>query len=284
MQQIQAEVATTVSFLEGPTADEAGNVFFTETKTNRIMKFATDGTLSVFRENSNAANGLLFDLEWRLIACEGNRERPRVTRTDIKTGRVEVLADRSMGLALTAPNDVTIDAKGRLYFTDLPGGTVHRIDADGKVARILARPDIQNPNGITIAPGDRTLYLVEANQSAGGARMLRAYDLQSDGTVTNMRVFVNFSPGRSSDGIAIDSEGNVYAAAGLNATRGTSETLDTKPGIHVFNPKGERINYIPILEDTITNVCFGGDDLRTVYVTAGKTLFRFRVAAPGTRR
>ncbi len=284
MQQIQAEIATIVSFLEGPTVDLEGNVYFTETVSKRIMKLAADGALSVFRENSNAANGLLFDAEWRLIACEGNRERPRVTRTTIKTGRVEVLADRSMGLTLTAPNDVTIDSEGRLYFTDLPGGTVHRIDTNGKVSQILSRPDIENPNGITIAPGDRTLYLVEANQKAGGARMLRAYDLQADGTVTNMRVFVNFSPGRSSDGIAIDSEGNVYAAAGLNATRGTSETLDTKPGIHVFDPKGARVNYIPIPEDTITNVCFGGGDLRTVYVTAGKTLFKFRVAVAGTRR
>jgi gluconolactonase len=284
MQQIQAEIAATVSFLEGPTADQAGSVFFTETKTHRIMKLAPGGALTVFRENSNAANGLLFDAQWRLIACEGNRDRPRVTRTDMKTGRIEVLADRSMGLELTAPNDVTIDARGRLYFTDLPGGTVHRIDPDGKVTRLLSRPAIQFPNGITVAPDDRTLYLVEANQSSGGARMLRAYRLDAAGGVSDMRVFVDFSPGRSADGIAIDSEGNVYAAAGLNATRGTSETLDTKPGIHVFDPKGRRINYIPILEDTVTNVCFGGDDLRTVYVTAGKTLFRFRVTVPGTRR
>ncbi|MCC6589174.1 MAG: SMP-30/gluconolactonase/LRE family protein [Bryobacterales bacterium] len=99
-----------------------------------------------------------------------------------------------------------------------------------------------------------------------------------------MRVFVNFYPGRSADGIAIDSHGNVYAAAGLNAPRGTSETLDTKPGIHVFNPKGERINYVFIPEDTITNVCFGGPDLRTCFVTAGKSLYKFPVDIPGTRR
>ncbi|MFN0106864.1 MAG: SMP-30/gluconolactonase/LRE family protein, partial [Bryobacteraceae bacterium] len=104
------------------------------------------------------------------------------------------------------------------------------------------------------------------------------------GSVTNMRVFVNFSPGRSSDGITIDSAGNVYAAAGLNATRGTSETLDTKPGIHVFSPRGEKIEYYPIPEDTVTNVCFGGPDWKTVYVTAGKTLFTFRVETAGTRR
>ena len=278
------QIATTVAFTEGPTCDKAGNVYFTETKFNRIMKLTPAGALTVFRENSNAANGLVFDLEERLIACEGNAAKPRVTRTNMQTGRVEVLADRSMGLTLTAPNDVTFDNQGRLYFTDLPGGAVHRIDRDGKVTRILAAPDVQRPNGITISADDKTLYLVEANQAAGGARLLRAYDLRPDGSVTNMRVFVNFSPGRSSDGITIDSAGNVYAAAGLNATRGTSETLDTKPGIHVFSPRGEKIEYYPIPEDTVTNVCFGGPDWKTVYVTAGKTLFTFRVETAGTRR
>jgi len=280
----EVELATYVAFLEGPTADAAGNVYFTETRTHRIMKLATDGTLSVFRENSNGANGLVFDPEWRLVACEGNQARPRVTRTDMKSGRVEVLADNSMGLKLTAPNDVTFDNQGRLYFTDLPGGTVHRIDPDGKVVRILERPAIQRPNGITISPDGRILYLVEANQAEGGARMLRAYDLLPDGSVANMRVFVNFYPGRSSDGITIDSEGNVYCAAGLNQPRGTSETLDTKAGIHVFSPAGRRIRFVPIYEDTVTNVCFGGPDLKTVYVTAGKSLFRFRVEVAGTRR
>jgi gluconolactonase len=280
----QAELAAIVAFLEGPTVDRDGSVYFTETRTFKIMRMAPDGTLSVFRENSNAANGLVFDQQFRLVACEGNQDKPRVTRTTMATGRVEVLASREMGLKLTAPNDVTFDNRGRLYFTDLPGGTVHRIDTDGRVAKILDRPDIQRPNGITISPDDRTLYLVEANQSEGGARMLRAYDLRPDGTVANMRVFFNFYPGRSADGITIDSQGNVVAAAGLNAPRGTAETLDTKPGIHVISPAGQRIQYIPINEDTITNCAYGGPDLRTLYVTAGKSLFRIAMAIPGTRR
>ena len=86
------------------------------------------------------------------------------------------------------PNDVTIDGKGRLYFTDLPGGAVYRIDADGRLASILAAPDVQRPNGIQVSPDDRKLYLIEANQAQGGARMIRSYDLQPDGTVRNMRV------------------------------------------------------------------------------------------------
>lgn len=280
----QAEIATIVAFTEGPTVAKDGSVYFTETKTNRIMKFSPGGQLTVYRENSNGANGLVFDAEERLIACEGNQANPRVTRTDLKTGRLEILADRSKGLKLTAPNDVTFDGKGRLYFTDLPGGTVHRIDPDGKVTRILEPPAIQRPNGITISPDDKTLYLVEANQTPGGARMIRAYDLRPDGTAANMRVFFNFYPGRSSDGITIDSAGNVICAAGLNAPRGTSETLDTKPGVHVISPAGKRIRYIPIPEDTITNVAYGGPDLKTLYVTAGKTLFKIRMEVAGTRR
>jgi gluconolactonase len=128
------------------------------------------------------------------------------------------------------------------------------------------------PNGIVISPDDKTLYHVESNGAAGGARMLRAYNLAEDGTVSNMRVFYNFYPGRSADGMAIDVQGNVYAAAGLNRPRGTSETLDTKPGIHVISPAGKLLKYYPIYEDTITNCAFGGPDMKTLY-DRGKTLF-----------
>lgn len=293
----EVETAATVAFTEGPTVDAEGNVYFTEIRGNRIMRLSVDGALTAYRENSNAANGLIFDEQWRLIACEGSdsqRNEPRVTRTDLKTGRIEVLADSYEGRRFNAPNDVTLDGKGRIYFTDplwakpAPGSVgvsgVYRIDPDGRLVRILAAPEIERPNGIVISPDDRTLYLVESNSSDGGARMIRAYDLQPDGSVRNMRVHYNFYPGRSADGMSIDREGNLYAAAGLHRPRGTSETLDTRPGIHVISPEGRLLQYIPIPEDTITNCAFGGPDLKTLYVTAGKTLFRVRVATPGTRR
>ena len=281
----QAEVATITAFTEGPTADPAGNVYFTETVHNRIMRLGADGALTVFRENSNGANGLIFDAQGRLVACEAGKQFPaRVTRTDMKTGKVEVLADNYKGQKFTAPNDVTLDAKGRIYFTDLPGGTVHRIDPDGKLTRILEAPAIQRPNGISIAPGDKTLYLVEANQKEGGARLLRAYDLGADGSLSKMRVFHDFYPGRSADGLCMDTQGNLYAAAGLNRSRGTSETLDTKAGIHVFSPAGKLLKFIPVPEDTITNCTFGGPDMKTIYVTAGKTLFKIKNDIAGTGR
>jgi gluconolactonase len=257
------EVATAVAFTEGPTADAEGNIYFTEIFSQRIMKFSKDGVLSTFREQSNVANGLMIDPQGRLIACEGAVSesarriglqisgKPRVTRTDLKTGRMEILADNYESRPFIGPNDVTIDGKGRLYFTDLGGGAVYRIDAPGKVARILAVPDIQRPNGIQISPDDTKLYLIEANGAEGGARMIRAYDLQPDGTVRNMRVHYNFYPGRSADGMSIDTQGNLYASAGMNTLRGTSETLDTKTGVYVISPEGKLVKFIPVPEDYI---------------------------------
>jgi gluconolactonase len=282
--------AATVAFTEGPTADANGNIYFTETTFNRIMKLSRDGALTVFRENSNGANGLLFDGKQSLIVCEGGDHKgghPRVTRIHLATGRSEVLAEKIGGVPLNQPNDVTMDAKGRIYFTDFPGPNpvgVYRIDADGSVTRILAPPDIEKPNGIMISPDDRTLYLVESNGVEKGARMIRGYDLQPDGTVKRMRVFHNFYPGRSADGLCIDVQGNLYAAAGLHRRRGTSETLDTKTGIHVFSPAGALLRFIPIPEDTITNCAFGGPDMKTLYVTAGKTLFRIQNDVTGSPR
>lgn len=279
----EPEPVAVVAFTEGPTVDAEGNVYFTETRSERILRFTPGRGVTTFREQSNGANGLIFDAEWRLIACEGGA-RPRVTRTDLKTGRIEVLAESYEGRPLESPNDVTLDSKGRIYFTDYRGKAIYRVDPDGKLARILAAPQIEVPNGIVISPDDRTLYHVESNPAEGGARMIRAWDLAEDGTVSRMRVFYNFYPGRSADGLAIDVEGNVYAAAGLHRRRGTSETLDTKPGIHVISPQGKLLRYYPVPEDTVTNCAFGGPDMKTLYITAGKTLFALRTEIAGTRR
>jgi gluconolactonase len=300
----EATVAASLAFTEGPTVDASGDVYFTETVNARIMKYSpSTKRATIFREQSNRANGLLFDAQGRLIACEGSdiqKNEPRVTRTDMKTGRVEVLADRYEGLRFNAPNDVTIDNQGRLYFTDpapdstspiptssagkvgVPG--VYRIDTDGKVSRILKGPDIEWPNGIVISPDDKTLYLIEAHKIEGGTRGIRAYDLAPDGTVSNMRIHYNFYPGRSADGMTIDSQGNIYAAAGLHRRRGTHETLDTKTGIHVISPQGKLLSFTPIPEDTITNCAFGGPERKTLYVTAGKTLFQIPYQIAGTPR
>lgn len=293
----EVTVATTIAFTEGPTVAEDGVLYFTDLGNNRIMRLSTDGELSTFRQPSNDANGLIFDSEWRLLACEGGDGEtglPRVTRTDLATGEVEVLADGYEGLELHRPNDLTIDGQGRIYFTDRPGPNprpeqtgvhgVYRIDPDGTIERILTEPEVVRPNGVVISPDDATLYVIETEQSAPGPRMIRAFDLSPEGTAGNMRVFHDFHPGRSGDGMTIDTAGNLYVAAGLNRLRGTSETLDTVAGIFVFSPAGELLRHIPIPEDTITNAAFGGPDLRTLYVTAGKTVFSLRTEIEGTRR
>jgi gluconolactonase len=289
----QPEVATAVAFTEGPTVDRDGSVYFSEMVFQRIMKLSASGELTVFRERSNNANGLLIDPQGRLIACEGAEStrtgvtvqfKPQITRTDLRTGKIEVLADSYQGKPFVGPNDVTIDGKGRLYFTDLTGGAVYRLDGPGQLTRILAAPDIQRPNGIQISPDDKTLYLIEANGVQGGARLIRAYDLRADGTVANMRVHYNFYPGRSADGMSIDTQGNLYASAGMNQLRGTSETLDTKTGIYVISPQGTLVRFIPIAEDFITNNAFGGPDMKTLYVTAGKTLYKIRTEIAGLSR
>ena len=291
------EVAATVAFTEGPTVDADGSVYFTDIGNNRIMRMAPDGGLSTFRQPGNRANGLIFDEQWRLVACEGgdgSTADPRITRTTVETGEVEVLADRYEGKLFHRPNDLTIDGSGRIYFTDRPEPDhgpertgvhgVYRIDPDGAIERILTEPEVVRPNGIVISPDDTTLYVLETEQSEGGPRSILAFDLAADGTAGNKRVFHDFYPGRSGDGMTIDTEGNLYVAAGLNRLRGTTETLDNPAGVYVLAPDAELIEFIPIPEDTITNAAFGGPDMRTLYVTAGKTLFRIRTDVAGTRR
>ena len=287
------EIAAQLSFTEGPAVARDGAVYFTDIINQRIMKLGSDGVVSTYREHSNLANGLLIDPQGRLIACEGApfaragfqaKGIPRVSRTDLATGKMEILADSHQGKPFVGPNDVTIDGKGRLYFTDLQGAAVYRIDAPGKLSRIISAPQIQRPNGIQVAPDDKTLYLIEANGDQGGARMIRAYDLTPDGAVKNMRVHYNFYPGRSADGMSIDSQGNLYASAGLHDRRGTSETLDTKCGVYVISPQGKLLKFIPIPEDTITNNAFGGPDMKTLYITAGKTLYKVRTSVAGLPR
>lgn len=291
--QGQVEVAATAAFLEGPTSDSAGNVYFSDIVNQRILKLSAAGTMSTFREHSNVANGLLIDPQGRLVACEGaDFERPgitlhgqpRVTRTNVDTGAVEVLADSYAGKPLTGPNDVTIDSKGRLYFTELYGAAVYRIDAPGKIVRILEAPAVRSPNGIQISPDDRTLYLVESGRGASDRREIRAFDLSAEGAASNPRTFYNFFPGRSADGISIDKDGNLYASAGMNELRGTPETLDTKTGVYVISPAGRLLRFIPIAEDLISNNGFGGPDMKTLFITAGKTLFKVRTEVAGLPR
>src|SRR5262249_11626080 len=287
-----AEVPT---LTEGPAVDRDGNLYFTEMRFQRIFKLSTNGDLSVYRERSHGANGLVIDPQGRLIACEGaaDGEPPRITRTDLGSGKMEILADNYQGMPFKGTNDVTIDNKGRLYFTDPAAAAVYRIDAPGQVARVLSAPDIQRPNGIQISPDDKTLYIIESGDVPAGPRMIRAFDLQPDGTARSGRILFDF-PGRSADGMSVDDQGNLYGSAGLNylpppgalagARAWPPEALKTKTGVYVISPAGKLLKFIPIPEDIISNNAFGGPDMKTLYVTSGHTVFKVRTEIAGLPR
>jgi gluconolactonase len=264
------------TFTEGPAYGPGGAIYFSDIG-NRIMKYEpATGKTSEFRNPSGRANGLDFDAEGRLVACEGagggNR---RVSRTE-KDGSVKTLADRWEGKRLNSPNDLTIDAIGRIYFTDPRYGgdepreirteSVYRIDPDGKITQVIT--DVEKPNGVIISPDGKTLYVADNNPS--GKRQLLAFDLKEDGAVGAKRVLHDFGEDRGIDGMAIDVDGNVYATAGREKTG----------GVHVFSPEGKKIGFIPTPE-TPTNCVFGDEDRRTLYVTAGKSLYRIKTTKKG---
>ncbi len=287
--EILAEIKDDEVFTEGPAVDRAGNLLFTNVPVSKILKWAPAAKqLTTYQTDSHETNGLAFDPLGRLIACEGGARR--VTRTDPGTKKREVLAEGFDGKPLAKPNDVCLDRAGRIYFTsrsavDDPVGEnpkgVYRIDPDGSLHRLLAWPDVHMPNGIVTSPDDKTLYLIEAHPDADHHRDIRAYDLAKDGSISNGRVLINFYPGRSGDGMCIDAQGNLLVAAGLHETRKTSETLATKPGIHLVSPQGKLLAFAETPVDTVTNCTFGGVDLRTLYVTCGNLLVSLRTAIPG---
>ena len=298
--RIETKIVDKNVFTEGPAADRLGNVFFTNVPAEKILKWNSKSKrLTVFRTKSNKANGLLFDPQGNLLACEGGAGR--VTRTNMKTGKITILADKYKGFPFAPPNDLALDARGRLFFTSRPGtndpkkgnpNAVYRIDLHrgfpaspgGQIVhRILQWPEVHMPNGIVTSPDDKTLYVIEAHSDKDHNRNILAFDFAEDGSLTKRRVLIDFYPGRSGDGMCIDSEGNLYVAAGLHKRRGSSETLDTKPGIHVISPEGKLLAFARSPEDTITNCTFGGKDLRTLYVTCGTLLLSIPTKIPGKR-
>lgn len=276
--------------IESPTTDLQGNVYFSG---SGIWKMDPQGRVAPL--GTARVNGIVFDGQSRLIAVGrgGAATTSSLLRVHPTTGDVEVLAADYQGVPFAALNDVTIDGKGRIWFTDdvaTPTGGVYRRDPDGRLAKVLGTADVQFPNGLMVAPDDRTLYVIETNGTAEGHRRITAFDLGADGSASRARIFHNFFPGRSADGMTVDSAGNIWAVAGLNQLRATvnglpsTETLDTKAGLYHFAPDGRQLGFYPMGEDLVTNAGFGGPDLRTLYVAGGKTLYSLQVTIPGTRR
>jgi len=256
-------------FTEGACEGPDGLVYFSDIGT-RIMKFdPKTGTTSVHRDPSRKSNGLKFDAQGRLLACEGASGGNRRVSITEKDGTIRALADNWTGKKFNAPNDLTLDAKGRVYFTDpryqgkepreIETESIYRIDPDGTLTQITT--DVSRPNGIVISP-DGTKLLV-ADNKPDGQRQLVSFPLAADGSLGAKTLLYNFEKGRGIDGMTVAVDGTVVATAG---------TKDLA-GIWYFSPKGEKIGFLPTPEDP-TNLCFAGPDHKTMYVTAGKSLYR----------
>ena len=255
------------------------------------------GKSSIYRSNAGS-NGLLFDRQGRLIICEPVRRR--VTRLELN-GDLTVLAETFSGKKFNQPNDVTVDSKNRLYFSDPRYGArddmqivdeagrtiegVYRIDPDGHVTRVLGR-EVERANGLIVTADDKYLFVADNNNSQGGARKLYRFELNADGTLKldSQKLIYDWGTTRGPDGMKLDVEGNLYVAAGLNKPHLPDETAEPPTaGIYVFSPAGEAIDFAPIPRDETTNCGFGGDDFKTLFVTAGGSLWSIKTQHPGKR-
>ncbi|MBI2808962.1 MAG: SMP-30/gluconolactonase/LRE family protein [Planctomycetes bacterium] len=264
-------------FTEGPAYGPDHCVYFSDIG-NRIMRFdPKSGKTTEYRKPSGRANGLIFDHKGRLIAAEGANTggKRRISITDAD-GTIRTLADKWMGKRFNSPNDLTIDRKNRIYFSDpryvgnepreIKTESVYRIDPNGKVTQIIT--DVQKPNGIILAPEMNILYL--ADNHGKGNRYLLAYPLKDDGTVGKKKILHDFAPDRGIDGMTIDIKGNIYATAGQGKAG----------GVYIFTPAGKKIGFIPTPE-TPSNCVFGGADRRMLYITAGRCLYRIHLTIDG---
>ena len=158
---------------------------------------------------------------------------------------------------------------------------VYRIDPDGSVTRVLSQPLIERPNGLAITPDARTLYVIDSHTRSGGNRKVWSFDVTENGKVSGQRLVFDFGRGRGGDGMRLDMQGNLWIAAGIWLSRHSGETSDVPPGIYVVTPAGELLGRIPIPEDLCTNLAFGGPERKTLFVTAGKTVFQIPLAISG---
>lgn len=277
---------------EGPAWDPKLGLLFSGE--GSIMRLDRNGKRSTYREGAGT-NGLLFDHNGRLLACEPVR---RVVSRTSADGKVTVLARRCDGMRFNQPNDITVDSKGRIYFSDPKYGPrtnmemvdsagrkvegVYRIDLDRKVMRVITH-EVDRPNGLVVTPDDRYLYVADNNNNEqGGARKLWRFELR-DGEVmlSTRKMLYDWGDSRGPDGMVLDARGRVYVAGGLNKSRAPIETNEKKGGVYVFSAEGRLLAFAHVPRDEVTNCTFGDDDLKTLYITAGGTLWSIRTTTAG---
>ncbi len=279
---------------EGPSWDpKTGWVYFVGH--NRVSRINLEGKVEIVLDPSPGANGALVDPQGRVVVAEsGGRKVIRIE----KDKSVTLLADNFGGKKFNSPNDVALDSKGRIYYTDPRYGSqdnmeirnasgklvegVYRIDAPGKVTQILST-EVERPNGLLIAPGDKYLYIADNNNGEGGSRKLLRFDLKKDGTVApdTKVVLFDWRKARGPDGMKLDTKGNFWVAAGRNAPSATETADEFKGGIFIISPKGKLLEFLPLPKDETTNCAFAGPDLKTVYITSGESLYKIRSKVAG---
>jgi gluconolactonase len=264
---------TGFKFTEGPAADRDGNVYFSDIPNNRIHKVDTKGKLSVIREMSNAANGLMVSAKGELYACEGKGQLAAYS-LDGKERRV--LIDKHDGKPFNSPNDLVIDARGGVYFTDpsfgVPKGkappqgktAVYYLSADGKPTRLI--DDLPNPNGVILSSDEKTLYVIPSGQAD-----MMSYPVESPGKIGKGKVFCTLAQPEGAkntggDGLTVDVKGNLYITSRL--------------GLQVFDKEGKALGTIKFPEGP-ANVTFGGPDFKTLYVTARTSLYTVKMEVAG---
>ena len=264
------EVAHQDSLTEGPAWDGSA-LLYSQCYANLTWRYDPQtGDNAVWRRDTRGGNGMVFDKDGRLFVCEGAGRR--VTR--VENGElVEVVADKYEGKTLNAPNDLAIDSRGRVWFTnpnygerpmELDHESVHRADPgpDGSWSVTRVTFDTNRPNGILFSIDQNTLYVAESPNNPSQRRELRAYPVRDDGALGDHEVLHDFGTGRGIDGMCLDTEGNVIATAG-------SYQAGPGPMIYVFAPGGRVISTHPTPVDMPTNCTFGEAGLDVLYVTFG---------------
>ncbi|HUW60013.1 MAG TPA: SMP-30/gluconolactonase/LRE family protein [Candidatus Bathyarchaeia archaeon] len=261
------KLAGDFAFTEGPACDSAGNVFFTDQPNDRILEWDVDGNLTTWMQTSGRSNGLCFDKQGFLWACADEKNELWRIGPDKKV--TVVVAGKFEGKLLNAPNDVWVAPNGSAYFTDpfykrdywirgpaeQPCQGVYYVAPDGKLARVVDH--LKTPNGIIGTPDGKTLYVTDL-----GDKKTYSYSINQDGTLANKKLLCEMG----SDGMTIDDRGNVYL---------------TSKGVFVFDKAGKQIAHIDVDEPWTANVCFGGKDMQTLFITASKGLYAIRMQVKG---
>jgi len=263
-------LATGFVFTEGPLWHPEGFYYFVDVRASMLYRLTPGRAPEVVRDETGGGNGTTFDLQGRLVLCEGDNRR--VTRTSAD-GRVEILMDRFEGKRLNRPNDVVCKSDGSIYFTDpglrvplaereLPYAGVYRVTPDG-ATRLVA--DFEYPNGLAFSPDERRLYVANTRW----AQYIHVLELDNDGAMVRRRIFADMSSDETEgvpDGMKVDVDGRVYC---------------TGPGgTWVFAPDGTRLGIIRTPE-VPANLVFGGPDLKTLFLTARTSVYTLRVKVAG---